>query len=85
MMMRKSQLNTPFTILGTPRCFSPKRSRMTASRKKATAAASSMVLSSRSLRRTTGRKRNFSISAPTTASVKQDAASATGKGRPSRP
>ncbi len=46
---------------------------MTASRKNATAAASSIVLSSRTLRLMTVRKRNFSISAPMTASVTPDA------------
>ena len=84
-MMSASELNTPFTIFGTPRCFSPKRSRITASRKKAIAAASSIVLSSRALRLMTVRNRNFSISAPTTASVTPDASSATTKGRPSWP
>ena len=66
---RSLYMKTPLTIFGTPRCFSPNRSRITASRKKATAAASSIVLSSRMLRRMTGRNRSFSISAPMTASV----------------
>jgi hypothetical protein len=82
MMMRKSQLRTPFTIFGTPRCFSPKTSRITASRKKAIPAASSIVDSSRFDLRMTGANRNFSISAPTTASTMAEANSPTMNGRP---
>ena len=83
MITRKSQLRMPSTILGTPRCFSPNISRMTASRKKAMPAASSMVLSSRRLRLITVRNRNFSIRAPTIARVTADASRATTKGKPS--
>ena len=80
MMILKSQLKTPSTIFGTPRCFSPKTSRMTASRRKAMPAASSMVLSSLADRLITGPKRNFSIRAPRTVSVRQDIRSASRNG-----
>ncbi len=83
MISRMSQLKTPLTIFGTPRCFSPKRSRITASRKKAIPAASSMVDSSRFDRAITGRNRNLSITAPITASTMAEATSPTMKGSPS--
>ena len=81
-MIRKSQLKTPLTIFGTPRCFSPNISRITASRKNAIPAASSMVDSSRLDRRITGRNRNFSIAAPITASTAADTINPTMKGSP---
>ncbi|MCY1382515.1 hypothetical protein D9M69_705420 [compost metagenome] len=83
MMRRISRLSTPLTIFGTPRCFSPKTSRMTASRKKAMPAASSIVDSSRFDRRTTGAKRNFSMAAPMIARTNAEAKRPTMKGRPS--
>ncbi len=58
---------------------------MTASRKKATPAASSIVLSSRRLRLITVRNSRRSTSAPSTASVTAEAASATNEGQAQLP
>ena len=85
MIIRKSQLKTPSTIFGTPRCFSPKVSRINASRKNAIPAASSMVLSSRADRLMTGPNRNFSIAAPSSARVTHDIANAKTNGIPNWP
>ena len=73
-------LKTPLTTAGTPRCFSPKKISTRLSTIMAVPAERSIVLSSRTLRLNTGRKKRSSKRQPTTASVRADARSATTNG-----
>ena len=83
--MRSSRSRTPLTIFGTPRCFSPNSSRMTASRKKAMRCREQHRALFARLRLMTVRNRNFSTSAPTIASVTPEATSASDERQASRP
>ena len=80
-----SQCQMPSIIFGTPRCFCPNKSRMTLSKKKAKPAASSIVLSSRTLFLSTERNKNFSTAAPTASKVRAEASNPKAKGIPHSP